>query len=149
MFQWVTEMNVIGLHSQFLSGIDYLKIDGKVIAVSVVASGRYSNNVNYSDVLVYSGQGENPALKRKQQLEDQKLERGNLALKNSMEEKTPVRVVRMSGRRISNKVYFYDGLYLVDRYWQERGKFGKLVFMFWLKRIEGQPKCTFWEKCEI
>jgi euchromatic histone-lysine N-methyltransferase len=72
--------------------------------------------------------------------EDQKLERGNLALKNSSEEKNPVRVIRGSesvdGK---SKIYVYDGLYLVESCWQEMGSHGKLVYKFRLRRIPGQP----------
>ncbi|KAF5959785.1 hypothetical protein HYC85_000994 [Camellia sinensis] len=38
-------------------GIDYMKKDGKIFATSIVASGRYANDVGSPDVLKYCGQG--------------------------------------------------------------------------------------------
>ncbi|CAK9151464.1 unnamed protein product [Ilex paraguariensis] len=137
-FRFWAELVIIGLHRQFSSGIHYVKKDGKILATSIVASGRYSNNTESTDVLVYSGQGGNPATGDNKP-EDQKLERGNLALKNSMDAKTPVRVI-LGHRRDS--IYIYNGLYTVEEYWQERGSYGKLVFRFKLNRIPGLPKFT-------
>ncbi|TXG73436.1 hypothetical protein EZV62_002015 [Acer yangbiense] len=150
VFEWMAELNVIGLHHQYFNGIDYMKKDGKTLATSIVASGRYANIVESSDVLIYSGHGGNPCVIINQP-QDQKLERGNLALKNSMEAKTPVRVIRgfkfskSSNTSCKNTRYVYDGLYYVHDYWQERGRFDKLVFMFSLERISGQPKLA-WPK---
>ena len=133
------ELNVIGLHHQFYQGIDYMEKDGKIYATSIVDSGIYDNDMKSSDSLIYVGQGGNPRVRNKTPT-DQKLEGGNLALMNSKEDRTPVRVIR---RFKSKKLLcIYDGLYLVDESWQERGEFGKLVFKFVLKRISGQPKLT-------
>ncbi|KAK3205471.1 hypothetical protein Dsin_019517 [Dipteronia sinensis] len=150
----MAELNVIGLHHQYYNGIDYMKKDGKTMATSIVASGRYANIVESSDVLIYSGHGGNPRVIINQP-QDQKLERGNLALKNSMEAKTPVRVIRgfkfskssnkLTSTSCKNTRYVYDGLYYVHDFWQERGRFDKLVFMFYMKRILGQPKLA-WPK---
>ncbi|KAK9993443.1 hypothetical protein SO802_023146 [Lithocarpus litseifolius] len=73
------------------------------------------------------GQGRNPRA-GKSEPKDQKLERGNLALKNSMEAGTHVRVIRgIEGFEASkNRIYVYDGLYVVDKFTKERGEFGKL-----------------------
>ena len=142
-FQCATELNIVGLHRQFQGGIDYMIKDRTKLATSIVASGRYANDMISSEVFIYSGQGGNPSVGRSEP-KDQKLERGNLALKNSMEARTPVRVIR--GFEISNSkasktiIYVYDGLYLVEKFTQERGAFGKLVFKFVLRRIPGQPK---------
>lgn len=60
-----------------------------------------------------------------------------------MDQKVPVRVIlkqMWKGSKVST--YVYDGLYHVEKCWQERGKFGKLIFKFKLKRISGQPKRT-------
>ena len=142
-FECSTELNVIGLHRQFQNGIDFMMKDGEKLATSVLASGRYANHKISSEVLVYSGQGGNPRAGRIEP-KDQKLERGNLALMNSMETGTPVRVIRgFDGSKASKGMrYIYDGLYDVDKVTQERGEFGKLVFKFELIRIPGQPKLT-------
>ncbi|CAH2061486.1 unnamed protein product [Thlaspi arvense] len=39
--------------------------------------------------------------------------------------------------------YVYDGLYVVEEYWQETGSHGKLVFKYKLKRIPGQPELSW------
>lgn len=156
-FQSRAELRVVGLHSQFFCGIDYMKKDGKIFATSVVASGRYENDMLSSGVLIYSGQGGNPLFGGNKKLNDQKLEQGNLALMNSKEARALVRVIRafkvskesihigLSGKKLSNTMYVYDGLYFVDDCRQERGKFGKLVFKFMLKRVLEQPKLNFGE----
>ena len=137
----VTELNVIGLHRQFQNGIDYMMKGKQKLATSIVASSRYANYMGSPEVLVYIGQGGNPRA-GKSEPKDQKLERGNLALKNSTEAGTHVRLIR--GIEVSeaskNRIYVYDGLYVVDKFTQERGEFGKLVFKFELIRIPGQPK---------
>ncbi|BFG20845.1 hypothetical protein CerSpe_071190 [Prunus speciosa] len=144
------ELTVVGLHHKFRHGIEYMKKDGKILATSIVNSGRYANHIASPDILTYSGEGGNPRVDPKKP-KDQRLERGNLALKNSMEEGTHVRVIRGINRfevgtrakKSSFRTYVYDGLYIVDSFWQEREEFGKLVFKFLLKRISGQPTVTW------
>lgn len=145
------ELVIIGLHHPFAAGIDSMEVDGKKIAISIVASGRYANETEFTDVLIYSGEGGNPAIKDRK-LQDQTLERGNLALKNSMDAETPVRVVRgyrawkpfRTGdkKREKEATFTYDGLYVVSKYWQEKGRHGNLIYMFQLNRLKGQPKLT-------
>ena len=137
-FQYRVELNIIGLHRQIQGGIDYVKHNGKILATSIVASGGYADYLVNSDILVYTGQGGN-VMSNDRKPEDQKLERGNLALKNSSEEKNPVRVIRGSEAMDDKyKTYVYDGLYVVETYWQDRGSHGKLVYRFRLQRIPGQ-----------
>ena len=139
-FQYRVELNIIGLHRQIQGGIDYVKHNGKVLATSIVASGGYADELDNSDVLIYTGQGGN-VMNSDKEPEDQKLERGNLALKNSSEEKNPVRVIRGSESADGKcKTYVYDGLYLVESCWQDMGPHGKLVYRFRLRRIPGQPE---------
>ncbi|MDD0148485.1 YDG/SRA domain-containing protein, partial [Shigella flexneri] len=93
---------------------------------------------------IYCGQGGNIVEKSKAP-EDQKLERGNLALRNSISAQTPVRVIlgwkepKASSDPLDTKpklvsTYVYDGLYTVKNYWTETGPHGKKVFMFELRR---------------
>ncbi|CAB4268647.1 unnamed protein product [Prunus armeniaca] len=146
------ELIVAGLHHNFRRGIEYMKKDGKILATSIVNSGRYANHVGSPDILFYSGEGGNPRVECKKP-KDQTLERGNLALKNSMEVRTHVRVIRAvkhfevgtCAKKRSFTTYVYDGLYKVKHFWQERGEFGKLVFKYLLKRIPRQPIIK-WEK---
>ncbi|PIA25039.1 hypothetical protein AQUCO_13300028v1 [Aquilegia coerulea] len=147
-FHFRVELAIIGLHRPYQAGIDYLKVNGKILATSVVASGGYADNMDSSDVLIYSGQGGLP--NGDKEAEDQKLERGNLSLKNSCDERTPVRVIRgfkepkgndssdSKGKMVAT--YTYDGFYLVDNYWEEIGSYGTKVFKFELRRIPGQPE---------
>ncbi|XVF54864.1 hypothetical protein PTKIN_Ptkin05aG0215300 [Pterospermum kingtungense] len=149
-FEWRAELSIIGLHCQYFNGIDYMELHGKILATSIVDSGRYDNvfksneEIEYPDTLIYFGEGENPKIQSKKYIEDQKLERGNLALKNSAEAKNPIRVIRKFSFKVSRKVvekkFVYDGLYFVDGCQQEIASSGKLVFKFLLKRFPGQPK---------
>ncbi|GMN31062.1 hypothetical protein TIFTF001_003082 [Ficus carica] len=41
--------------------------------------------------------------------------------------------------------YVYDGLYLVEKFWQDVGPHGKMVFKFQLERIPGQPELAWKE----
>ncbi|KAL2517665.1 putative histone-lysine N-methyltransferase [Abeliophyllum distichum] len=144
-FQYRAELAIVGIHRPYQAGIDSMKHKGISVANSIVDAGVYAGDKHNADVIIYSGQGGNIVEKNKPP-EDQKLKKGNLALKNSISAKTPVRVIR--GRKEtkpSSKLvttYVYDGLYTVDRYWQETGPHGKLVYMFELRRIPGQPKLS-------
>ncbi|XP_058728436.1 histone-lysine N-methyltransferase, H3 lysine-9 specific SUVH5-like [Vicia villosa] len=148
-FQYRNELVVIGLHQQFCSGIDYLGKGEFSFATSIVVSDKYANVMKSGGCLVYEGQGSNPNVKTTAAPpRDQKLEGGNLALRNSMNGRRPVRVIlkvfgKFNGREewkntVSDYSYVYDGLYLVDRMTQERGQFGKLVFKFVLNKISDQ-----------
>ncbi|KAK4256214.1 hypothetical protein QN277_009109 [Acacia crassicarpa] len=112
-FDYRVELNLVGLHHNIQAGIDYATRNG------------HGGNV----------------MSKKKEPEDQKLERGNLALKNSSKKKNPVRVIRgafFGGG--SRRTFVYDGLYEVESYWQERGPHGKMVFKFQLRRIPNQPE---------
>ncbi|XP_042436527.1 histone-lysine N-methyltransferase, H3 lysine-9 specific SUVH4-like isoform X1 [Zingiber officinale] len=151
------EMVVLGVHSHWLSGIDYMgmsyakqvsleKYKGVPfpLAVCIVLSGMYEDDTDNADEILYTGQGGHDLLGNKQQIKDQKLGRGNLALKNNFESGLSVRVVRGHESRNSycGKVYTYDGLYKVVKYWAEKGVRGFTVFKYKLKRLEGQPLLT-------
>ncbi|XP_043715340.1 histone-lysine N-methyltransferase, H3 lysine-9 specific SUVH5-like [Telopea speciosissima] len=154
-FHFRVELAIVGLHRTFQSGIDYTKVDGKILTISIVATGRYdADELDKSDVLVYSGEGGRPMGGHKQ-TEDQKLERGNLSLKNSMDAGSVVRVIRgfkqgkgphyLDTKNKSFSKYIYDGLYFVEKYWQDMGLYGASVFKFQLRRIPGQPKLGWTE----
>ncbi|CAH8388829.1 unnamed protein product [Eruca vesicaria subsp. sativa] len=139
-FQYKSELNLIGLHFDIRGGIDYITRGDLKLATSIISSegNGYTDRFN-SDVMIYSGQGGNLTSKDQRVVKDQKLETGNLALANSMVEKTPVRVIRGVKRLDQRgKCYVYDGLYLVQEYWRERGRGGSVVFKFKLCRVPGQ-----------
>lgn len=74
-----------------------------MLATSVVASGGYDDDMDGSDVLIYTGSGENIKGGDKNP-KDQKLERGNLALRNSMD--ADVRVIG-GDIRVSESLLIY------------------------------------------
>lgn len=148
------EMCVLGLHHHWLNGIDYMgqsfarkgpyKGYTFPLAVCIVLSGMYEDDLDHSEDVVYTGQGGHDLLGSKHQIKDQKLERGNLALKNNSETGVPVRVIRGHGSKSSycGKVYTYDGLYKVVKYWAEKGVSGFTVYKYKLSRVKGQPVLT-------
>ncbi|XP_068650305.1 histone-lysine N-methyltransferase, H3 lysine-9 specific SUVH6-like isoform X2 [Aristolochia californica] len=148
-FHYRVELAIIGLHRQYMAGIDYLKENGCHLATSIVASGGYNDEVDNSDVLIYTGHGGKHASGDKK-CRDQKLIRGNLALKNSMEAHTPIRVIRGFKEKASDAhqeakskmvaTYTYDGLHLVEKYWMEKEHHGGSVFKFQMRRVSGQPE---------
>ncbi|KAH7281285.1 hypothetical protein KP509_36G039200 [Ceratopteris richardii] len=146
------EMMAVGLHSHWLAGIDYLGAAFKKampsrtfpVASSIVLSGCYEDDVDNAMDVVYTGQGGNDLLGKKHQIADQVMEKGNLALKNSMDQDLPVRLIRgnKTKKSYTGKVYTYDGLYKVKKYWAEKGKSGFTVYKFLLRRMEGQSVLT-------
>ncbi|KAM7251183.1 hypothetical protein ACFE04_023066 [Oxalis oulophora] len=143
-FNYRVELAIVGVHRLYQGGIDYVRQGGKILATSIVASGGYNDDLDSSDVLIYSGQGGTGD--KKKGPEDQKLERGNLSLANSKDERNPVRVIRGETANPSDpksKIYIYDGLYVVDSYWQDMGQHGKMVYQFRLVRIPGQPELAW------
>lgn len=147
-FQYRAELAVVGLHSRFSAGIDYIRVGEKLFATCIVDSGRYKNERRTPDVFIYTGEGGNPKISRKKP-EDQKLKCGNFALKTSMDAKLPVRVIHccrslkapntLGVNNGSGLRYTYDGLYTVSSYWKERDESGKLVFKFKMTRMPDQP----------
>ncbi|ONK59177.1 uncharacterized protein A4U43_C08F3770 [Asparagus officinalis] len=135
-FRFRVELTLLGLHCQ-LRDIDYIRKDGKLIAVSTVSLHLrpYANNLCNSDILSFCGNG--------MPNRDQTMIKGNLALKNSIDAKTPVRVFH--GFKVKNKSYFYVycGLYLVEKWWRRKDHNGHNVLMFRLRRLPGQAKLDF------
>ncbi|XBI67013.1 hypothetical protein VPH35_046446 [Triticum aestivum] len=148
MFYFRIEMCLVGLNSQSMVGIDYISAKfGKEedpVAISVVAAGVYENTEDDPDVLVYTGHGMSGK-------DDQKLERGNLALERSLYRGNPIRVV-CTVRDLTcstGKIYIYDGLYKIREAWVEKGKSGFNVFKHKLLREPGQPDgIAVWKKTE-
>lgn len=70
-------------------------------------AGGYEDDADDKTDLVYTGQGGNNLLGNKRQNDDQKLERGNLALLNNAVYGVPVRVIKKNGE----KGFIYDGLW--------------------------------------
>ncbi|KAK1400370.1 hypothetical protein POM88_010233 [Heracleum sosnowskyi] len=138
-FQDRAELVIVGVHAQFVASIDYMEKDGKKIATSILSPHFYSNDEELTDVIYFREGGVQTMAK--QNLNDQTLVRGNLALKNSMDEETPVRVIRgnqsLEGKSTS---FTYDGLFTVNNFWQEKAQNGEWVYMFQLNKMQGEPK---------
>ncbi|KAL2629104.1 hypothetical protein R1flu_013790 [Riccia fluitans] len=171
-FFYRVELMLVGLHRQIQSGIDYIPASARsrqaefvdsfgkplAVAVSVVSSqgGRYGDR-HEGETLTYTGQGANNA--------DQRLVRGNLALKNSYDLGVWVRVIRkvdvekgeapisFGGRpgtcSPSGILYIYDGFYKVEHYYEELQDEvgGFYVWKFMLKRVPGQKPIVDHLKC--
>ncbi|KAJ7976300.1 histone-lysine N-methyltransferase, H3 lysine-9 specific SUVH4 [Quillaja saponaria] len=148
------EMVAVGFHSHWLNGIDYMGLSySKVVqythytfplAVAIVISGMYEDDLDNAEDVIYTGQGGHNLTGDKRQIRDQEMKRGNLALKNCVEQCVPVRVIRghESSSSYSGKVYTYDGLYKVVHSWDEEGISGFKVFKYRLRRLDGQPVLT-------
>lgn len=139
-FIYRVELALVRLHRPMENGIDYDAISG--LATSIVVSGRYMDRWNFSDgLLSYIGMGGFGG--RKVEPKDQKMEKGNLALKRSMEAKQPVRVIYgiRDLKWNTASVFFYDGLYIVEGLKKVIGSNDCFLFEFQLRRIKGQPRC--------
>ncbi|KAH7839111.1 hypothetical protein Vadar_033364 [Vaccinium darrowii] len=147
------EMVAVGFHGHWLFGIDCMrqshnKLEYKnytfPLAVVIVLSGQYEDDRDSLEDVVYTGQGGNNLQGDRRQVKNQEMSRGNLALKNNMEQSIPVRVVRghKSKHGYGGKIYTYDGLYKVVEVWPEKGVSGFVVYKYRLTRLEGQPKLT-------
>jgi [histone H3]-lysine9 N-trimethyltransferase EHMT len=90
-FHFRMELSLVGLHRPNQVGIDTHEVNCVLVAISIVASRGYPDELSSSDELIYTGSG--GMANSKKDAEDQKLKRGNLGLKNCIETKTPVRVI--------------------------------------------------------
>ena len=133
-FHFRVELSLLGLHCQLQADIDYIRKDEKLLAISVVSvrMRQYNTNTCKSDVLLFCGSGSKNR--------DQKMVKGNLALKNSIDAKTPIRVFHGFRKNKLVTLYVYYGLYLVEKHWRKKDDNGHYVFMFRLRRLPGQPE---------
>ncbi|KAJ7073924.1 PUA-like domain-containing protein [Mycena amicta] len=132
-----------GLHAPPQAGIWYQTRFG---AYSIVLNGGYEDDVDEGDRIVYTGHGkggkgaETVGSKAPQQ-GHQEWKLGNLALKRSMDERRPVRVIRGSECKSNfapKSGFRYDGLYRVTRARRELGKEGYWVCRFTMIRLPNQ-----------
>jgi putative restriction endonuclease len=134
LFEDRTELSKAGVHRPRQAGICGGKGEG---AESIVLSGSYEDDTDSGDVIVYTGHGGNIP-RTATQYQDQELDRQNMALVISCENRLPVRVVRGSKHKSAwspEDGYVYSGLYRVVRWWEQRGKSGFKVFRFELRKI--------------
>lgn len=127
-----------GVHPPTQAGISGSQNEG---ADSIVLSGGYEDDEDLGDEVVYTGHGGRDATTNKQ-VEHQTLTRGNLALAHSSNEGLPVRIVRganLGSQYAPKSGYRYDGLYLVEDYWQEKGQSGYRVWRYRLTKLPSAP----------
>ncbi|CAE6362736.1 unnamed protein product [Rhizoctonia solani] len=149
---WETraECSAAAIHAPFVAGIS----GGPEGAYSVALSGGYDDDIDMGDAFTYTGSGgrdlkgtaKNPKnLRTAPQSSHQSFEHSfNKALKVSSETRKPVRVIRgfkLPGVYAPETGYRYDGLYIVERAWMDRGNNPKgwKVCKFAFRRIPGQP----------
>jgi putative restriction endonuclease len=130
------ELAAAGIHKPTQAGISGSTVEG---ADSIVVSGGYEDDEDYGDYIIYGGQAGNDP-NTKHQIADAGLSRGNLALVVSYNKGLPVRVTRGLGSK--QRTYRYDGLYLVERWWADRGKTGFKIYRFALRKIGDKPIST-------
>jgi hypothetical protein len=131
------EASRAGVHRPTQGGISGSTKEG---ADSIVVSGGYEDDRDLGAEIVYIGHGGRDP-ETGEQVADQELSTGNLALIRSGDNDLPVRVVRGANSRSQfapKAGYRYDGLYRVAEYWQQKGKSGHLVWCFRLKKINAE-----------
>jgi putative restriction endonuclease len=121
-FSSYSELNLSKVHSPTQAGISGSQNEG---ADSIVVSGGYEDDQDFGDEIIYTGHGGRDQSGR--QITHQTFIRGNKALVMNSLDGLPVRVIR--GAHKGNDFapasgYRYDGLYMVDNYWSEKGKSG-------------------------
>jgi putative restriction endonuclease len=127
-----------GVHRPTMAGSSGSQSEG---ADSIVLSGGYEDDEDLGAGVVYTGHGGRDAESRRQ-VAHQRLTKGNLALAHSSIEGLPVRVVRganLGSPYAPGSGYRYDGLYLVDDFWQEVGRSGFRVWRYRLIKLPSIP----------
>jgi putative restriction endonuclease len=136
-FENRAELADAGVHRHRQAGISGSASKG---ADSIVLSGGYEDDQDFGDLIIYTGYGgRDPATGR--QVSDQPFSMWNRALAYSSLNGLPVRVIRGEGHDSPHSPsagYRYDGLYLVDDYWQDRGRAGFRVWRYRLVKLPDQ-----------
>ncbi len=137
LFSSREEVSLAGLHSPHMAGIHPQREGAR--AESIVISGGYTDDKDYGDVIIYTGQGGQSAPGSGVQITDQVIEKGNKALVKAQHEGTPIRVIRGSGgdsQFSPASGYRYDGLYEVRKHWFKRSVDGPLIVQFELVAVD-------------
>ena len=126
------------MHRPLIAGISGSEREG---ADSIVLSGGYEDDEDLGDEIVYTGHGGRDQDSGRQ-IVHQSLARGNLSLAHSSTEGLPVRVIRgtnLDSPYAPRSGYRYDGLYMVDDYWQEEGRSGFRIWRYRLIKLPSVP----------
>ncbi|KAJ2918136.1 hypothetical protein MD484_g2244, partial [Candolleomyces efflorescens] len=131
------ELYIAGVHGITEGGIHGQQGRG---AFSVVIAGRYDDDEDHGDIIIYTGEGGH-SRDTEMQIRDQDWVRGNAALRTSCARKLPVRVIRshvLRSKYAPSSGYRYDGLYRVTQAEQVIGKHEHAVCRFVLERLPDQ-----------
>jgi putative restriction endonuclease len=137
-FESRAELSEAGVHRPVMAGISGSEREG---ADSIVLSGGYEDDEDLGDEIIYTGHGGRDS-ETGTQVTHQRLTRGNLALAYSSLNGLPVRVIRgaaLDSPYAPRSGYRYDGLYLVEDYWQEPGRSGFRVWRYRLIKLPSIP----------
>lgn len=138
------ELSHSGVHAPLQAGISGGQDEG---ADSVVLTGgAYEDDKDFGDEVIYTGHG-GRSRKTGEQIADQTLTLGNLALARNCLSGHAVRLVRgvrsVRASAIGSKlVYRYDGLFRVEEYWRTTGRSGHRIWCFRLRKLpstEAEP----------
>ncbi|KIJ95627.1 hypothetical protein K443DRAFT_682892 [Laccaria amethystina LaAM-08-1] len=141
-FQSREECVSAGVHALHFAGIHGTNRLG---AFSICLSGGYEDDKDEGHFFKYAGTGgqSDSFSSGGRQVADQTFDHPhNSALKKSVETKRPVRVVR--GPNDKSKYapaegYRYDGLYVVEKAYLDKGVSGYEICRYELRRVPGQP----------
>lgn len=137
IFESRIELSRSLLHRPSQAGISGSAEEG---ADSIVLSGGYEDDQDNGEEIIYTGHGgRDPNSGR--QVADQTLTAQNLALAKNKSLGLPVRVIRGGKHKSPYSPpagYRYDGLYLVDDYWQEQGQSGFRVWRYRLVKVQNE-----------
>lgn len=133
-----------GVHRPPMHGISGTGASG---ADSIVVSGGYEDDEDHGDVIRYTGHGGQQG--RKQVRDQSPLDGGNAALRTSMLEELPVRVLRGPDRRSDYAPasgYTYSGDYRVTDSWMGVGRAGFKMVFFTLELLPYQGAANLIEE---
>ncbi|KAL6659084.1 hypothetical protein ACP70R_003124 [Stipagrostis hirtigluma subsp. patula] len=131
------ELSILGIHRAQGLPVDYIsKKDGTCLAVSIVSNAQPSAVDKNLDFLLHVGSVAATS--------DQEIKGTDLALKESMDTDTPVRVIHALTEQCEDKQlkqltsYVYGGLYSVEKFCREKTSGDVYVNTFHLRRMGRQ-----------
>lgn len=136
-FENRAELAQAGVHRHRQAGISGSASKG---ADSIVLSGGYEDDQEFGDLIIYTRYGGRDSATGRQ-VSDQPFNMWNRALAYGGLNGLLVRVIRGGDHNSPyspKKGYRYDGLYLVEDYWHERGRAGFLVWRYSLVKPSDQ-----------
>ncbi|KAF8553895.1 SRA-YDG [Imleria badia] len=132
-FKYRRDALAAGVHGVIRKGIHGDRNGG---AFSICVSGRYMDNEDFGDKIIYVGSG--GQTNRGTQIGGQSFANPeNQSLLVSHETQMPVRVLRGPDKHNPHAPrYRYDGLYVVENWYKRKGKAGYDMCFFELTKIE-------------